>query len=50
MIGKKSIFYSVDKDTFKCITLGRAYNEFGYKEHPAVTSRFLCIQIIDNNV
>ena len=26
-------------------TLGPAYNEFGYKEHLAVTSRFLCIPV-----
>ena len=28
-------------------TLGPAYNEFGYNEHTAVTSTFLCIKIID---
>ena len=32
------------------ITLGPAYNEFGYNEHPPTTSRFLCIKIIGNNV
>ena len=31
-------------------TLGPPYHEFGYKKHPAVTSRFLCIKIIDCNV
>ena len=31
-------------------TLGPAYNEFGYYEHPPTTSRFLCIKIIDSNV
>ena len=31
-------------------TLGLAYKEFGYNEHPAITSRFLCIEIIDCNV
>ena len=31
-------------------TLGPAYNEFGHSEHPAKTSRFLCINIIDCNV
>ena len=30
--------------------LGPAYNEFGYNEHPAITSRFLSIKIIDRNV
>ena len=33
-----------------CSTLGPAYNEFGYNEHLAVTSRFLSIKIIDYNV
>ena len=28
-------------------TLGPAYNELGYSEHPAVTSRFLCAIFID---
>ena len=32
------------------ITLGPAYNEFGYNEHPVSTSKFLCIKIIDCNV
>ena len=36
--------------TLKLTTMGPAYNEFGYKEHPAVMSRFLCIKIIDCNV
>ena len=31
-------------------TLGPAYNEFGSNEHPIVTSRYLCIKIIDCNV
>ena len=31
-------------------TLSPAYNEFGYNVHPAVTSKFLCIKIIDCNV
>ena len=31
-------------------TLGPAYNEFGHNEHPAETSRFLCINIIDCSV
>ena len=31
-------------------TLAPAYNEFGYNEQPAITSRFLCIKIIDCNV
>ena len=30
-------------------TLGPVYNKFGYNEHPAVTSRLLCIKIIDCN-
>ena len=30
--------------------LGIAYNEFGYNEHPAITSRILCIKITDCNV
>ena len=30
--------------------LGHAYNQFGYNEHPATTSRFLCVKIIDCNV
>ena len=30
-------------------TLGPAYNEFGYNEQTPVTSRFLCIKIIDCN-
>ena len=32
-----------------CI-LGPAYNEFCYNEHPAITSRFVCIKITDSNV
>ena len=32
------------------ITLGPAYNEFGYNEHWAVMNRFFCIKIIDGNV
>ena len=35
---------------FEQNTLGPVYNEFGYNEHPAVTSRFLCINIINCNV
>ena len=31
-------------------TLGPAYNEFGYYEYPAITSRFLCIRTIYSNV
>ena len=31
-------------------TLGFAYNEFGYNEHPAITSRFLCMKIVECNV
>ena len=31
-------------------TLGPAYNEFGYSEHPPRTGRFLCISITDCNV
>ena len=31
-------------------TLGPAYNEFGYNEHLAYTSTFLCIKVIDSNV
>ena len=31
-------------------TLGPAYNEFGYNEHPAISSRFLCSIIIGSNV
>ena len=30
-------------------TLGSAYNEFGYNEHPATASRFLCTIIFDSN-
>ena len=29
---------------------GLAYNEFGYNEHLAITSKFLCIKIINGNV
>ena len=29
-------------------TLGPAYNDFGYNNHLAITSRILCIKIIDN--
>ena len=28
---------------FKSITLGSAYNQFGFNEHPAITSSFICI-------
>ena len=31
-------------------TLGPAYDQFSYNEHPATISRFLCIKIIDCNV
>ena len=31
-------------------TLDPAYNEFGYNEYPAITSRFLWIKIIDCDV
>ena len=31
-------------------TLGPANNEFVYNEHPAITSRFLCIKVIDCSV
>ena len=31
-------------------TLGPAYNEFSYNEHPLTTSSFLCIRLIDSNV
>ena len=31
-------------------TVGPAYDQFGYKEHPATISRFLCIKIINCNV
>ena len=31
-------------------TFDPAYNEFGYNEHPAIASRFLCIKIIDHSV
>ena len=31
-------------------TLGPAYNEFGYNNHPATTNRFFRIKIIDYNV
>ena len=34
----------------KVNTLGPTYNEFGYNKHPAITSRFLCIKIIDCHV
>ena len=34
----------------RAVTLGPAYNEFGYNEHPPTTSRFLCIKIIESNV
>ena len=57
------VFVVVYKGTFtpsQCIlrevpkywrnTLGPAYNEFGYYEHPPTRSRFLCIKIIDSNV
>ena len=32
------------------ITLGPAYNEFGYNKHLTTMSRFLCIKIIDCSV
>ena len=32
------------------VTLGPAYNEFGYNEHSAISSRFLCSIIIGSNV
>ena len=32
------------------ITLGPAYNEFGYNEHWAVMNRSLCLQTIASNV
>ena len=32
------------------ITLGPAYNEFGYNEHLAITNRFLCMNVIYCNV
>ena len=35
----------VEAETFNPNTLCPAYNEFGYNEHPAKTSRFLCIKI-----
>ena len=38
------------QSTFILFTLGPAYNEFVYNEHPAITSRFLCIKLIDCNV
>ena len=28
----------------------QTYNEFGYNEHPAIISRFLCIKITESNV
>ena len=31
-------------------TLGPVHKEFGCNEHPAITSRFLCIKIMDCNV
>ena len=31
-------------------TLGRTYNEFGHKEHTAITSSFFRTEIIDCNV
>ena len=31
-------------------TLGPAYNEFGYNEHPVIATKFLCIELIDYNV
>ena len=31
-------------------TLGKAYDEFGYNEHPAIKSRFIFKKIIDCNV
>ena len=31
-------------------TLGPAYKEFGYNEHQAIKSGFLCTNIIDCNV
>ena len=40
-----------DNDTVANLsTLGLAYKEFEYKQHPAVTSIFLCIKIIDRSV
>ena len=32
-----------------CFTLGPAYNDFGYNEHPTVTIGFLYIEIIDSS-
>ena len=31
-------------------TLDPAYRKFGYNQHPAIMSKFLCIKIIDSNV
>ena len=48
-----NIFANFEKKSCVCCclcTLGPAYNEFSYSEHPAITSRFLCISIIDCNV
>ena len=41
---------SVNKVLAEYCTLGPAYNEFGYNQHPAVASRCLCIKVIDCNV
>ena len=44
-------FSSRMKTTMKIESiLGPAYNEFDYNEYPAITSRFLCMNIIDCNV
>ena len=37
----------IDKNVKYIFTLGPAYNEFGYNEHPAIMTRYFCIKIID---
>ena len=41
------MFFDIVCSVQMALTLGLAYNEFGYREHPATTSKFLCIKIID---
>ena len=48
----RNLIFNVTRKTHTLFsfTLDPAYNEFGYNEHSAITSRFLCIKIIDCNV
>ena len=45
-----SLWYQNRRKVSITFTLGPAYKEFGYNEHPATMSRFHCIKIIDCNL